>query len=153
MEGIQERGKSSRIDSEGSDSNQVTRDTLQFSHDDPDVLDTFRDLDLQHAFHSENVGMFVVDGSAIIQPVAIRNHLLIIRHVFGMLLEAPMEIANMRNDVNDDLPIHDDLEAQYAMSRRVLRSHIDDHFIGPEGLPSGGFYPAWMGEIVGRKCS
>jgi hypothetical protein len=64
-----------------------------------------------------------------------------------------MEIANMRNDVNDDLSIHDDLEAEYAMSRRVLRPHIDDHFIGPESLPSGGLYPAWMGEIVGRKCS
>ena len=65
-------------------------------------------------------------------PGAIRNHLLIIRHVFRMLLETSMQVTDMRDNVDNHFPIDNELEAQHTVRGRVLRAHVDDHLLGSQ---------------------
>jgi hypothetical protein len=55
-----------------------------------------------------------------------------------MLLKAPMEIADMRDHVDNDLPVDNELQSQHAMGRRMLRSHVHDHLVCSERSVKSG---------------
>ena len=129
---IKEGGKCTDVDSVRADRDEVAGDSLQLRHNDADVFNSFGHLNFQQPFCCNNVGKFVVHRTNIIHPVNVGNHLLVIRHMLAMLLEASMQIANMRNYVDNNFAVNNELEPQHTMCGRMLGPHVDDHLFSPK---------------------
>ena len=68
-----------------------------------------------------------------------RDHLLVELGLAG-LLDAGVQIADLRVEADDDLAVDLQHQAQNAMRGRVLRPHIDDHVLVVGAL---GRLPGW----------
>ena len=85
-----------------------------------------------------DVPELVAHRGDIVQAVGVRDHLLVVRHLLAVLLEAAVQIADVRDHVDDDLAVHHQLEPEHAVRRRVLGPHADDHLLRPERTSEAG---------------
>jgi hypothetical protein len=75
--------------------------------------------------------VLAVHGGNIIQPVNERNYL-VVRKILRMLLEATVQVPDMRHHLPDNLSVHQYFQSQYAMRRRMLRTKVNDHLLCPQ---------------------
>ena len=101
-------------------------------------LDALRHLDLEHLLHGNDVSELAAHRRDIVHAVGIRNDLLVIGHVLAVLLEAPVEIADMGDHIHHDLTVHHEFQPEHAVCGRMLRAHADDHLFGAELTPESG---------------
>ncbi|MDT4855287.1 hypothetical protein FQZ97_896320 [compost metagenome] len=101
---------------------------VQLGHQHTDIFNTFgkRTLYAQHLFYPHGIGVFRVHGGQVVQPVYIRNDL-VKGHGFGMFFETAVQITQVRRHFTHQLAVSDQLQAEYTVGRRMLRTQVQDH--------------------------
>jgi len=89
-------------------------------------LRTRRQLQLQQLFYREAVGEIVSHRAQIVDAIRERHHLLI-KLRLARLLDAGVQVADVRRDVDDDFAVDLEHQSQHAVRRRMLRAHVEDH--------------------------
>jgi hypothetical protein len=96
----------------------------EFAGDDAEVFGAFRDFDAGKFLDGERVAPVVGDGADVVEAVGVR-HRAEEGLVLGDLLVIPVEVAEDRLEPDDDFAVEDDVHAEDAVGRRVLRAHGD----------------------------
>ena len=123
---MEKRRERADVQAVGADGEKVRCDPLKLGGDDADGLDALVELDAHQLFDRRGVGEAVVHRAHVIQAVGERNDALVV-DVLRVLFEVPMQVADVRSSVFDDLSVGLELDAQHAVGRRVLRPHVEDH--------------------------
>ena len=125
-EAVQKDALGPDFERHGPQGHEMALDPRQFREENPDDLGPCGDLDSQELFHTQHKGQVVRHGGQVIEAVRDREGLLIPLRLHD-LLHAGMEIADVRGDFDDHLPIKLKHEPQHSMGRGVLRAHVDRH--------------------------
>ena len=78
-------------------------------------------------FHRERVGDVVRQRREVIEPVRVRNELIVL-HVLGDFFVAAMQKTDVRRRFGDDLAVEFENEPQHAVRRRMRWPHVEHHF-------------------------
>jgi hypothetical protein len=132
---IEERRERADVHPVRADGDQVADDPGELGHDHADHFDTLRNLDFQQLLRRDHVPEFHAHRRHVVHPVGVRDHLLVVRHVLAVFLETPVQVADVRDDINHDFPVHDQLQPEHTVRGGMLRSHTDDHLVRPERTP------------------
>ena len=103
-ERVHHAAHTAQVQRRGTDEQHVAGDTVQFSHDDPDILGPFRHFRANQFFYRLAVGQVVAHRGNIIQSVRIGNKLGI-SPGFGQFLQAAVQIAHHRCCLNHGFAI------------------------------------------------
>jgi len=146
VEGIEQRGPAAEVVKECAPPNEVARDPVQFGSDDPDVLGPGRDLQLQATFHRTHKRVSVGHRGEIIDAAGVGQELSV-RPVLPHLFLHPVDVAANRFRTQDVLAIHHHLQAQYAVSGRMLRPHIQHKRLLRDAVGSDFFDVGYEHEV------
>jgi hypothetical protein len=83
----------------------------------------FRHGDVEQLLHRADVGIVVRHRADIIQPVGMRDDLHVVE-AFRQLLDAAMQIAEVRCGLHDSLTVQFQHHPEDAVCTRVLRAHV-----------------------------
>ena len=125
-EGVEENRHRAEIERHRAQAQQVGGEARRFAADHPDGLAARRKFPAHEFLDREGIGNVVRQRGEIIQPVRVRDKLVVL-HVLGDLLVAAMQVTDMRRRFRHDLAIQLQLEAQHAVRRRVRRAHVEHH--------------------------
>ena len=106
---------------------QMAGDAVQFAKNDPDVLRPLRHFQVHQLFHRLAVHQFIVEVGYVIQPVKKRDYLVILLSL-AQLFRAPVQVADVRLDVDYLLPVNPQHHAKHPVGGRVLWPHVEEHF-------------------------
>ena len=111
----------------------------QFRQQNTDVLRPLGRFQAQKLLHRQAIGEIIRKWREVIDAVGKCDGLRIGQR-FAAFLDAGMEIANLRPGSDYGFAVELQHHAQHAMSRGVLRSHIQDHRLSCAGggLNRGG---------------
>ena len=99
----------------------ITRSTLQRS----------RDLDAEQPLRAEREGDVVARRVEVVLAVGPRDDLVVLA-VLADLLEAAVQVADVRDAAHDRLAVELEHQAQHAVRRRMLRADVDEHVLALE---------------------
>ena len=125
---VQERGHAAHFHDGGRDARAVVGDAVVFGQQRAQPDAAWRELDTQRFLHCFGIGEVVVHRRAVIEPVGVRDDV-VVRVVLGFLLEAAVQVAAMHVCVHDLLAVdlRDDLDR--AVRGRVRRADVDHHVV------------------------
>ena len=107
------------------DRQNVVQNPRDLREQDPDPLPALRHLDAQQLLGGQRKRVLHTHRRDVVEPIEIRQRLRV-RLVLDQLLGAAVQQPDMRIDaVCTTLAIHLQHQAQYAVSRRMLRTEID----------------------------
>ena len=105
--------------------------------DDAQHLAALRDLDSEQPLRAQREGDVVAGRVEVVLAIGPRDDLVVLA-VLADLLEAAVQIADVRNAAHHRLTVELEHEAKHAVRRRMLRSDVDQHVIALElGLERG----------------
>ncbi len=119
-----------------------SRQSHQFSQDRPQILAPRSDFDPQQLFDRMMPGDFVGQRRDVIHPVDNRDVLIEVQ-MLAQLFEAGMQIADVRNRIDNRLAIQRQNQPQRGMGRRMLRAEIQR----PEILLFGSIHFSKIGNV------
>ena len=126
---VQEGREGPDVHGVGADRHRVRGDPLQLRHDDADRGDVRADLDPAQLLDREREAERVAHGRDVVQAVGVGHDAGVV-DVLAVLLEAAVEVADVRPRGLDDLAVGAQLDAQHPVGGRVLRPHVEDHLVG-----------------------
>ncbi len=88
-----------------------------------DVLSALRHLDAEQLLDRHHVGVLVAHHRHVVETIHVADRL-VERLGLGQLLGAPMQQADMRIGLLDDLAVHLQHQAQDAVRGRMLRAEV-----------------------------
>ena len=121
---IQENGHRANIEAVRPQPHQVIEQASDFIEHHADILRTYRRRDAHQFFDRQYITVLVAHHRYIIQTIHITDGL-VVRLALGEFFGGPVQQANMRIGLQDDLSIHFQDQAKHAMRGRVLRSEIE----------------------------
>ena len=83
-------------------------------------------ISTQQLLDRQAVGQVVGHRAEIVDAVGQRDHLLVELRLAG-LLDAGVQVADVGHQLDDGLAVDLQHQAQHAVSRRVLRAHVEHH--------------------------
>jgi hypothetical protein len=98
--------------------------------DHAEVVRLFRQVHPHELLDRQRPAEIHVHAGQIIHPVGVRNPLPG-REVFADFFGAAMQVADVRRDFGDHFAVGPQHQAEHAVGARVLRAHVDQHFVGP----------------------
>ena len=104
----------------------MRRNPLQLDHHHADVLRAFWNFHPQKFFYRQAIHQVVPQRIQVIHPVRQRDGLGI-GFVLARFLDSGMEITQVWDRFQDCFSVELQQNAQHAVGRRVLRSHVEDH--------------------------
>ena len=110
----------------GGHEEKVRRNAIHLGHEHADPDRTFRDFDIEQLFDSKREGKFGEQRRCVIHTRHVGGALQV-SEFFTRALHACMEVADDRLTTKNGLALEFEHETQHAMSRRMLRTHVDDH--------------------------
>ncbi len=113
----------------GAQPEDVGGDAGELRHDHPDVLGPFGHLDAQELFHRQAVPEIVRLTGQVVDPVH-EGQALVVGAGFAHLLDAPMEVADVRVGPEDEFAVQFHFYPEDAVGAGVLRPHVQDHGFG-----------------------
>ena len=114
----------------------VAGDPVQLSRQHPDVLRAPRHLDVEQLLERHDAGPFAEEGADVLEGVEIADRLVVVG-VLAQLLDAAVEVAEDRIEVDDLLAVELEHDAQHAVGRGMLRSHVEEHLAVAERVELG----------------
>ena len=101
-------------------------DAGQLVHHDAQPLRLRRNIESQQLLHCQHIAEIVRHGAEVVDAIGQRHHLLVELGLAG-LLDAGVQVADIRHDANDIFAVDFQNHSQNAVRGRVLRPHIQDH--------------------------
>ena len=102
---------------------QVRVDTLKLVHDSTDIVDTVAELNAHTLLYHANKSVAVHHSREIVQAVG-QGESLRIGHALPHLLDAAVDIAQVRIDALHLLAVENGLQAEHTVCRRVVRADV-----------------------------
>ncbi len=96
-------------------------------------------------FHGAGIGDIVGQGRQVVQAVGVGNELIVV-HVFGDLLIAPMQETDVGLSTDDGFTIQLQDQTQHAVRGRVRWSHVQSHALAVKII---GFGVVVIASLVG----
>ena len=128
LERPEERRERADVDAGRAEPDQVRDDARHLARHDAQHLAPLRDLDAEQPLGAEREGDVVAGRVEIILTVGPRDDLIVLP-VLADLLEAAVQVADVRNAAHDRLAVELEHEAQHAVRRRMLRPDVDEHVL------------------------
>ncbi len=125
-EAVEEDGERADVHGVGAEPDQVRVDAHQLHHQHADPLRAGRDLKLQQLLDRERIAEVVRHRRKVVDAIGQRDDLLVELGLAG-LLDARMQIPDVRREGDDRFAVDLQHEAEHAVGRRVLRAHVEDH--------------------------
>src|SRR5579884_2899790 len=125
-EGIHEHAHRAQVQPVGPDPDEVTRDAFELGEQDADPFDALRHLDPQQLLDRQHVRQLIHHVVEVTHPVAERNDLLVLE-TFAGLLDACVEVSDVRLHVEYSLALQFHQHAQHSVRGRMLRPQVEDH--------------------------
>src|SRR5271166_777222 len=125
-EGVEEDSHRADVQGVRAQPNQVRIQSRKLVQEHPYPLGTRRNLDLEQLFDGEAVNKIVRKRGKIVNAVGQRDNLLVELRLAG-LLDSGVQISDVRDHLENRLAVDFDYQAENAVGRGVLRSHIHDH--------------------------
>ena len=105
---------------------QVAGDAAQLAHDHAQVLRPWRDVDTEQPLHSQREAEVVEQRRQVVHAVRVRDALLVVVPL-EVLLEAGVQVPDVGPALAHHLAVEVEHQAQHAVRRRVLRTHVELH--------------------------
>ena len=112
---------------------QVGINASQLVQQNPHPLRLRRNLKPEQLFDRQTVAKIIRERTEIIDSICERHHLLIKLRLAG-LLDAGVQVTDVRHHPHHRFTINLKDQAQHAVCRRVLRPHVEDHGAILDGL-------------------
>ena len=104
----------------------MRQDPVQLGREDPDVLGAARHLDVEELLEGEDARPLAEQRADVLERVEVGDRVVVVG-VLAELLDAAMEVAEDRIEVDDLLALELQDDPEHAVGRRVLGSHVDEH--------------------------
>jgi hypothetical protein len=121
------------VDPGRAEPHQVGDDPAHLAGDHPQDLAALGDLETHQLLDPEREPDVVRHRREVVGPVGEGDDLIVLA-VLTQLLEAGVEIADVRNHPDHRLAVQLDHQPQHAVRRRVLGTDVDQHVLGAEPL-------------------
>ena len=131
----------------GGERDPVRRHPVDLHHQHADQLRARRHVDAQQLLHGQAVRGLVVERREVIGAGQERDALRP-RAVFGVLLDARVQVANHDAHVGDRLALEFEHQPQHAVRGRVLRSHVEDEPLLGDRVGAEHLFPVTAGQVV-----
>ena len=106
-------------------------DPVQFRNDHPQRHCFLRNFHPDQLLDGEAVPKVHVHRREVIHAVGVGNPLGR-REVFADLFRTAVQVSDMRRHFVDNFAVGAQQKSQHTVSTRVLRSHVDEHFVGAD---------------------
>ncbi len=110
----------------GGHEQQVRRDAVHLGHEHADPGGSLGNLDTEEFLGGEGEGQFGEQRRGVVHPGDVGGALEV-GQALGLLLHTGVEIPDDRLRAADGFTVHFEHEAKHAVSRRVRRTHVDQH--------------------------
>ena len=141
-EGVhQGRAAGAHVLQQEADEGGVVLQAGELAGDDAEVFGALGDLDAGEFFDGESVAPVVGDGAEVVEAVGV-GHGAEVGFVLGDFFVVAVEVAEDGLELDDDFAVEDDVHAEDAVGRGVLRAHRDFEellFAAVDGYFDGGF--------------
>ena len=111
----------------------VAGDPVELAGEDPDVLRPSRHLQVEELLEGEHRAPLVEERADVLEGVHLADDLVVVG-VLAQLLDAAMEVAQDRVEVDDLLAVDLEDDAQHAVGGGVLGSHVEEQLAVLEGV-------------------
>ncbi len=125
-EAPQDRGQAAEVEGEPAHEQGVAGDPVQLAREDPDVLGPARDLDVVELLEGDHRRPLAEQRADVLERVHVADRLVVVG-VLAQLLDAAVEVAEDRIEVDDLLAVDLEDDPQDAVGRRVLGPHVEEH--------------------------
>ncbi len=135
-EAPQDRGQAAEVEGEPAHEQGVAGDPVELAGEDPDVLGPARDLDVEQLLEGHHRRPLAEQRADVLERVRVADRLVVVG-VLAELLDAAVEVAEDRVEVDDLLAVDLEHDPQHAVGRRVLGAHVQEHLAVAEGVELG----------------
>jgi hypothetical protein len=125
-EAVEEDGERADVHGVRAEPDQVRLDASEFVEENAQPLGAFGDLEFEEFFHRERIGGVVGHGTEVVDAVGHRSDLGVELGLAG-LLDAGVQVADVRGERDDGLAVELDDQTQHAVRGGMLRAHVQDH--------------------------
>ena len=136
----QDRRQPAEVEGHPAEEERVAGDPVELGGEDPDVLGAARHLDVHQLLEGQDRRPLVEQRAHVLERIRVADGLVVVG-VLAQLLDAAVEVAEHRVEVDDLLAVELEDDPQHAVGRRVLGAHVDEHLAVAErvelGLPLG----------------
>ena len=132
----QDRRQAAEVERHPAEEQGVAGDPVELGREDADVLGAARDLDVHQLLEGEDRRPLVEQRADVLERVRVADRLVVVG-VLAQLLDAAMEVAEDRVEVDDLLAVELEDDPEHAVGRRVLRAHVDEHLAVAERVELG----------------
>ena len=105
-------------------------DPLHFGDDGAQVFGAIRHRDVHELFNRTAVGEVVVHGTHVVEPVRVRNELMV-GAFLGELFDSAVQETHDGRGFNETLAFQFQNHLQHAVRARMLRSHVEQQLLRP----------------------
>src|SRR5882724_10390559 len=127
-ETVEKRSARGMVQGMSAEPQEMAGDSLEFRQDCSNHARARWSFRHEQFFHRFAISQAAADGSDVVHTVDIGSELLV-GAVFRDFLDTAVEIADDALRADNALAVELQLDAQNAVGRRMLRSHVDDEFI------------------------
>ena len=162
----QDRRQAAEIERHPAQEQGVAGDPVELRGEHPDVLGAARDLDVEQLLEAQDRAPLVEQRADVFERVDLADDLVVVG-VLGELLDAAVEVAEDRVEVDDVLALDLEHHPEHAVRRRMLGPHVEEHLavaervelglalgsrrVGRDGLEDAGLLVEQDARIVGRR--
>ena len=144
-EAVEEHRHRAEVEGGGAEPDQVRVKPVQLHVDDAQVLGARRDLEVEHLLDAAAEGLHVEEVGEVVHPLDERDRLPI-RLVLAVLLDARVDVAHDRLEVDHGLALERDEEAKDAVGCGMVWPEVHGHelllelqcLVGAGALDDGG---------------
>ena len=126
---IQKGAERAEVETVGAHAHEVAGDAVELGDQHPQVASLLADLVLHQFLDGKRPAEIHVHRGQVVHPVGVRNPLTG-REVFADLLRTAVQVADVGLHLRHDLAVGAEHQPQHAVGARVLRPHVDEHFVG-----------------------
>ncbi len=125
---VQERAERAQIEAVCAHAHEVAGDAVQLGDQHSQMPAALRHAVAHQLLDRQRPAEIHVHPGQVIHAVGVRNPLPR-REILADLFRAAMQIADVRHNFGNDFAIGPQHEPQHAMRARMLRAHVDEHFV------------------------
>ena len=135
-EAVEDRREAAEVEGVEAHRQEVAGDPVQLAGQDPDVLGPARDLDVEELLVGHDRRPLAEERADVLERVHVGDRLVEVG-VLAELLDAAMEVAEDRVEVDDRLAVELHHHPQDAVGRRVVGPDVDEHLAVVERVELG----------------